>query len=197
MGDPKRQRKKYSTPVHPWLADRIAAEKVLHKDYGLKNQKEIWKAASLVKNFAAQAKRIIAEKTEQAKKEETQLLNRLQKLGFEMKNMEDVLGLKTTDILEKRLQTIVFKRGLARTMRQARQFIRHGHILVGGKKITVPGFLVPKSLEPSIGFAVSSSLFKEDHPERVKKETAAEPKKEKPKEKKQTKKNETKKPKSR
>ena len=184
MGDPKKQRKKYSKPSHPWLASRIEEEKALTKEYGLKNKKEIWRASFLVRNFTRQAKRLIVEKTEQARKEETQLLDRLKRMGFEMKHLEDVLGISVKDILEKRLQTVVIRKGLARTTSQARQFITHGHITVGNKKLTIPGFLVPKNMEPSIGFAVNSSLFKEGHPERIKKETAPVKKKEaeKPKE---------------
>jgi len=205
MGDPKRQRKKYSKPPHPWLAERIEEEKALIKEFGLKNKREIWKAASLVRNFSIQAKRLIAEKTEQARKEEIQLLDRLKKLNLatEKTHLEDVLGLKIKDVLERRLQTLLFKKGLARSMNQARQFITHGHVLVGNKKITVPGFLVPKKLEQSISFAVGSSLFKEEHPERVKKAPVPK-KKEKPvkkaksekKKPKETKKNETKKTKT-
>ncbi|MDP7610203.1 MAG: 30S ribosomal protein S4, partial [Candidatus Woesearchaeota archaeon] len=43
MGDPKKQRKKYSKPSHPWQTERIEVEKVLMKEYGLKNKKEIWR----------------------------------------------------------------------------------------------------------------------------------------------------------
>ncbi|MBW2993482.1 30S ribosomal protein S4 [Candidatus Woesearchaeota archaeon] len=188
MGDPKRQRKKYSKPSHPWLASRIEEEKAITKEYGLKNKKEIWRAESLVRNFTRQAKRLIVEKTEQARKEEAQLLDRLKRMGLEMKHLEDVLGISVKDILEKRLQTVVIRKGLARTTSQARQFITHGHITVGNKKLTIPSFLVPKNMEPSIGFAVNSSLFKEEHPERIKKEIAPEKKKkaEKPEEKKKT-----------
>ncbi len=197
MGDPKRQRKKYSKPPHPWLAERIEEEKALIKEFGLKNKKEIWKVASLVRKFSTQAKRLIAEKTEQARVEEIQLLNRLKKLNLatEKTHLEDVLGLEIKDILERRLQTLLFKKGLARSMNQARQFITHGHVLVGNKKITVPGFLVPKKLEPTISFAVGSPLFKEEHPERAKKAKMPKKKEKIVKKEKSEKKKQTKKPK--
>ena len=44
MGDPKRLRKKYETPSHPWEEERIKRETELMKKYGLKNKREIWKA---------------------------------------------------------------------------------------------------------------------------------------------------------
>ena len=60
MGDPRRLKKKYNTPQHPWQKTRIETEAVLRKEYGLKNKKEIWKMATQFKNFSDQAKRLIA-----------------------------------------------------------------------------------------------------------------------------------------
>ena len=50
MGDPKKQRKKYETPLHPWQGERILAEKKIMEEYGLKNKKEIWKMNSMLRN---------------------------------------------------------------------------------------------------------------------------------------------------
>jgi small subunit ribosomal protein S4 len=75
------------------------------------------------------------------------------------------------------LQTIVFKKGLARSAKQARQFIGHEHILVDGKKINAPGYLVTKDEESKITFTSSSALFSESHPERATEEKAPKPKK--------------------
>ena len=41
MGNPKRHRKKYSTPAHPWQRARIEEERELSKEYGFKNKKEM------------------------------------------------------------------------------------------------------------------------------------------------------------
>ena len=168
MGDPKRQRKKYSKPSQRWNKERIEDETALIKEYGLKNKEELWRAASLLRNFAKQAKRLIAEKSEQAKKEEIQFLNRLKALNLlpQTAALENVLGLTLKDILERRLQSVVFKKGLAKTMKQARQFITHEHIVVDNRKITAPGHLTLKKNEAGIGFAPGSGLFSEDHPER-------------------------------
>lgn len=183
MGDPKRQRRKYSRPSQPWQKTRIEEERALLKEYGLKNKKEIWKAQSILRNFAKQAKRLIAEKTEQSKKEEIQLLNRLKALGIlpQTAVLEDVLGLTVRDILKRRLQSIIFKKGLAKTIKQARQFITHQHIIVNDKKITTPGHLLLKKHETKIGFAPGSSLFSEEHPERIKNEPTPKKKQIKPK----------------
>ncbi|MCQ4335807.1 MAG: 30S ribosomal protein S4, partial [Sulfolobales archaeon] len=55
-----------------------------------------------------------------------------------------------------RLQTIVFKKGLARTIHQARQLIVHGHIAIGGRRVTSPGYIVKKSEEDLIDFYPTS-----------------------------------------
>ncbi len=170
MGDPKKHRKKYSGPRHPWEKERIDEENVLKKEYGLRNKKEIWKMRSLFKGFADQAKHLIALKTQQAEKEKRQLLTKLSKLGL-IKATDDlnaVLGLDFKNLLERRLQTLLFKKGLSRSVSQARQFITHGHVMVGSKKVTSPSYLVAVDEETKLGFSPGSSLSKEDHPERGK-----------------------------
>lgn len=169
MGAPKHQRKKYKTPPHPWQGARIEEEGKLLKEYGLKNKKEIWKMDSKLRRFKQQAKSLIARTGEQAKREETQLVQKLTKLGLikgEAK-MEDILGLTTKDIFDRRLQTHVFSRGLAKSMKQARQFITHGHIFIGDRKLTVPSYIIQLDEEDKIKFDDRSSLSNPEHPERI------------------------------
>lgn len=172
MGDPKKSRNKYSTPVKAWEKQKIEEERGYIKEFYFKNKKEIWMLNSKLRNFARQAKRLITSNTEQAEKEKLQLLNRLKLLGLlsESGNLDDVLDISIEDIFQRRLQSIVFKKGLARTMKQARQFIVHEHILVDGKKLTSPNYLVPISKESTISFSQNSSLADEMHPERVQEE---------------------------
>jgi small subunit ribosomal protein S4 len=80
--------------------------------------------------------------------------------------IDDILALNTEAILERRLQTLVHRLGLARTPKQARQFITHGHIAIGGKKLTVPGMLVSKQDEMMIDYYGTSPMTTESHPER-------------------------------
>ena len=169
MGDPKKLRKKYETPRHPWQASRIESEKILFKEYGLKNKKEIWKAQSLLRNFAKQAKDLTTIKTQHDKKQKEQLLNRLIKLDLLKDNsqLEDVLGLNLKNVLDRRLQTMLVKKGLTKTAKQARQFIVHGHVTVKGQKINIPGYLVSKDEEDAITFSSKSKLNDAEHPERV------------------------------
>ena len=114
MGDPKRQRAKYATPTHPWQKERIEEEKTLIKEYGFKNKSEIWRLNSKLRNFASQAKKLVATKTEQNEKEEEQLLKKLRKLGLLTENadIDDVLSLTLKDIVERRLQSLVQRKGL-------------------------------------------------------------------------------------
>ncbi|MBW3004252.1 30S ribosomal protein S4 [Candidatus Woesearchaeota archaeon] len=168
MGDPRKLRRSYTGPSHPWQKARIEQERALKKEYGLKNKNEIWKHNSKLKNFAKQAKRLVALQGEQAEKEKKQLLERLQRLGLISagSDTEAVLSLTIKDILERRLQTIVYRKGLANSMKQARQYISHAHILIGGKQIKAPGYIVKTDEEPTITFVEASALANPEHPER-------------------------------
>ncbi|AHF79621.1 30S ribosomal protein S4 [Thermococcus paralvinellae] len=169
MGDPKRQRKKYETPSHPWIKERLDRERVLVKKYALKNKKELWKHETQLKEFRRRARRLLAARGKQAEIERQQLLQRLARLGILPENavLDDVLSLTIEDILERRLQTLVYRKGLARTIKQARQLIVHGHIEVNGQIIRSPSYLVLKEEEDGITYAKTSPFAKESHPERV------------------------------
>lgn len=163
MGDPKRQRKKFSTPSHPWQKERIEEEKKILKEYGLRRKYEVWKMDSMLKKFLHRAKTIIGERTAQSEIEKKQLLERLYRLGLlkQDSKVEDVLNLRLKNILERRLQTLVCKKQLAKTMRQARQFITHEHITVGSRKITTPSYLVSIEEEPKIRLMHTINLTNE------------------------------------
>lgn len=169
MGDPKKLKKKYSRPSHPWQKARIDEEKILTEEFGFKNKKEIWKLSSLLTNYGEQAKKLTTLKTKQAGVEKKQLLDRLHDLGLLNKGaqLEDVLTLTLRNIIERRLQTQILKQGLARTINQSRQFITHGHVAVNSKVITSPSYLVTIAEESKLSFVASSSLSSNDHPERV------------------------------
>ena len=190
MGDPRKQRKKYTKPSHPWQEERLGEERGLLEEYGLKNKQEIWKMKSLLKKFAQQAKKLITSTETQAEIEKNQLMAKLKLLGLIEENaqLEDVLAIEPKNILERRLQTLVFRKKFSKSIRQARQFITHRHILVNGKLVTFPSYLVTKAEEDKIEFISSSPLFSQDHPERIIKKTKEKSaKKEKKEEKKEQK----------
>jgi len=178
MGHPKKFRKKYSTPSHPWQKERIDSEKLLSDEFGLKNKKEIWKINSLLSNFKRQAKKYSATDTDQSKKESEQLMARLRSYGFikEGSTFDDVLGLDVRDLLKRRLQSVLVEKDLARSAKQARQMVTHNHVSVGGKTITAPSYLV--KLAEEVAFHPSSSFVDETHPERVREKTVEETKEE-------------------
>lgn len=169
MGDSRRLRKKYSTPSHPWQKQRIDDENALQKEYGFKNKQEIWKMASKLRNFKSQVKRLIGKHDEKSEKDKVEFVKRMQKFKYisDSANLEDILAVTLKDICERRLETVVCKKGLARSVKQARQFITHSHVMVGEKKITSPAYLVTATEEAAITFVENSSLKSEDHPERV------------------------------
>src|SRR3989338_3050432 len=170
MGDPKKIRKKYTPPSHPWQKARIDAEKVVVRQYGVKNKKEIWKMNAVLRSFTSQAKTLIVATTAQAMTEKQNLIKKLQRYGFVGADatVDQILGLTLNDIMNRRLQTIVVKKGLAGTTRQARQMIAHKHIAVGEKKISSPSYLVTLEEEGVITYATSSNFARDDHAERIK-----------------------------
>ena len=169
MGSIKRLRKKYETPAHPWRRERLEVERKYVNEYGLTTKKDFWKMQSALRGFTKQAKKLASLDTVQSKKEEEQLLKKMNALGLLGENavLRDVLTLNVKDVLNRRLQTIVYKKSLARTPKQARQFIVHGHISLGDQKITVPSYFVKRGEETLITFIGSSSISRSDHPERI------------------------------
>jgi len=163
MGHPKKPRIQYDTPSHPWNADRIKEENRLATKYGLKNKKEIWKAESKVKRFRRDARILLGMDPEEAKVETEQLLNHLVRTGILSPNakLEEVLDINVEDVLRRRLQSLVHKRGLSQTANEARQFVVHGHITLNGKKINAPGHIVDKADEENIGFYPGSPVARE------------------------------------
>jgi len=147
MGHPKQHRKTWERPKRPYDKDRIEREKKLISEFGLKRKKEIWKAESILRNFRRRARELLGKPDEKKQKE---LFEKLNKRGFSVRSLEDVLEIKIEQVLSRRLQTLLFKKGLANTPNQARQLIVHRHILVNGKKIRWPSYLVSVDEESAI-----------------------------------------------
>lgn len=146
MGDTRRKRKLFKKPRKPFELERIQEEDKIAEKYGLKNKREIWKANSNVTLLRNRAKALIPKSQEEKEK----FFEKLRKEGYNVSNISDVLALKTEDLLERRLQTFVLKKGLANTTRQARQLVVHKYILVQGKMVNSPSFHITKDLENKI-----------------------------------------------
>ena len=72
--------------------------------------------------------------------------------------LDDVLALNIEKLLERRLQTMVFRKNIATTPRQARQFIVHGHIAVEGRRVVWPNTIINRALEDKINFYQKSKV---------------------------------------
>ncbi|MBN1109802.1 MAG: 30S ribosomal protein S4 [Methanomassiliicoccales archaeon] len=170
MGDPKFPRRSFDTPSHPWQGERIKEEALLVKEYGLKNKKELWKAKTVLRNLRKQSRELQARLRtgeHQAKMETDNLLHKCARIGLlpmEGTRLDDVLGLPDVALLERRLQTVVYQKGMASTMGQARQFIVHGHVCIEDQKVTIPGYIVTRDDEDKIVINPRSPIADEMHP---------------------------------
>ena len=162
MGDPKKPGKKWEGPKHPWRKEVLIQELKLLGTYGLRNKRELWRAQTIIRKFRHQARSLLAAPKEIREKVEKAMLRKLYNMGLLPENatLEDVLSLTVEDLLERRLQTIVYKKGLARTIHQARQLIVHGHIAIAGRRVTSPGYIVSREEEELVDYAPTSPFKK-------------------------------------
>jgi small subunit ribosomal protein S4 len=142
-------RKKFKRPKKPWDSRRIGDEKTIMNTYGLRNKRELWRAEQILRQFRRRARELIA--VEDPDKQRV-LMDRLVKLGMLSKEAEldDVLALEITSVLDRRLQTLVSKRRLAETPLHARQLITHGHVFIKDRRTKFPSYLVESEEEGRI-----------------------------------------------
>ncbi|MBU1129454.1 MAG: 30S ribosomal protein S4 [Nanoarchaeota archaeon] len=142
----KRKHKKYSRPKTPFDKERLEQEAKLKKIFGLKNKKEIWRAQKKINSIRTKAKNLISS-SETEKKE---FFDRLGKIGLKVNSLAEVLSLNVEDYLKRRLQTVLIAKNLARTPKQARQLITHKKVLIKGRAVDSPSYVVPVLLEDKI-----------------------------------------------
>jgi small subunit ribosomal protein S4 len=169
MGDPKKQRKKFDTPRFRWRKDVLQEELKLLGQFGLRNKHELWRHKTALSKNRSIARSLISKSTEERTKMENELLAQLKKKGIlqETAVLDNVLDLTIEDILERRLQTVVFRKGLARTIFQARQLITHGHVTINGRRVTIPGYIVLREDEAKIVYSPESAIATPEHALRV------------------------------
>lgn len=173
MGYPGKNTKQYSTPKRRFEKSRIETERVLAITYGLRNKREIWRATEILRKHRSGAREVLAMvsavgETPKTVARREELVGTLQRYGLigATAAMDDILSLKVEDILERRLQTVVYRKGLARSPKQARQLITHGHIAINGRRVSVPSYMVSVSDEASIEYYATSSFTDEANGER-------------------------------
>ena len=160
MGDPKLSRKLWKKPKRPLNYDLMMDELKTLGTFGLKTKRELWKANTELSRLRLQARSLLALRQEDREQKEPILINSLSKIGLVDKNstLDDVLNLQVTDLLSRRLQTIVQRKLYFKTPYQARQAIVHGHIMIGERVVTIPSYTVKIDEEPNIRLTVESQF---------------------------------------
>ncbi|MFW6285545.1 MAG: 30S ribosomal protein S4 [Nanoarchaeota archaeon] len=170
MGLAKKHRKKFISHKKRWDKKTIEDESILMNDYSLKNKKAIRKVELKLSNYKKIAKSLNTNIQTKQSDEAKQFIEKLKTLGFldpSAQSLDEVLDIQIRDILDRRLSNILYKNKMARTPAQSRQFIVHGHVLVGNQCVNSPSYTVSLLEEPLIKFKNESSLNNESHPERV------------------------------
>jgi len=169
MGDPRKPRKAYQTPRHPWRKDQLEEELHLVGEYGLRNKRELRGHETELSQIRGIARTLLGAEEEERGPLERQYLTRLARLGIlpESATVDNILDLNVKDLMERRLQTIVHRTGLAKSIHQARQFVIHGHISVAGDIVSVPSYVVQREQESRIAFHARSPLSNAQHPTRA------------------------------
>ena len=169
----KKLKKTYDTPNTGWNEERMEREEGLMEDYGLKNKKELYKAQSKLRSFRRQARKLVAEEDEESQRE---IIERANDLGLIRGNagLEALLTMNITDILDRRIQSAVERKGYADTINHARQLVTHGHIYVDGERVTAPGYLLTQEEEKELEERLPEVEETEEEVEEVEEESEAE-----------------------
>ena len=169
MGDPRKPKKVFATPRHPWRKDQLEEELHLVGDYGLRNKKELRRHETDLSQIRGIARTLLGEEEAERGPLERQYLTSLARRGIlaESAIVDNILDLNVKDLMERRLETIVYRTGLAKSVWQARQFVIHGHISVGGDIVSVPSYVVRRDQESRIAFHPTSPLNNPQHPARA------------------------------
>ncbi|KAK4689415.1 small subunit ribosomal protein S9e, partial [Tremellales sp. Uapishka_1] len=158
---PRKQSKTYKVPKRPYEAARLDAELKLAGEYGLRNKREIWRIQLTLSKIRRAARELLKLDDKDPKRlfEGNALIRRLVRIGVlddARMRLDYVLALKTEDFLERRLQTQVFKLGLAKSVHHARVLIRQRHIRVGKQIVNVPSFVVRLDSQKHVDYSLTS-----------------------------------------
>merc|ERR1712098_121417 len=125
----------HGTPRRPFEKARLDQELKLIGEYGLRCKKEVWRVKYSLAKIRSAARELLTLEDKDPRRlfEGNALLRRLVRTGVlpdDKMKLDYVLGLKIDDFLERRLQTQVFKLGLAKSIHHARVLIKQRHIRV-------------------------------------------------------------------
>merc|ERR1712036_123593 len=153
--------KTYKVPRRPFESARLDSELKLVGEYGLRNKREVWRVQLTLSKIRRAARQLLTLEEKDPKRlfEGNALIRRLVRVGVldeSRMKLDYVLALKVEDFLECRLQTCVYKLGLAKSIHHARVLIRQRHIRVGKQIVNVPSFVVRLDSQKHIDFALTS-----------------------------------------
>jgi ribosomal protein uS4 len=125
--------KTFKKPRRPYEKERLDAELKLVGEYGLRCKRELWRVQYVLSRIRNAARELLTldEKNPRRIFEGEALLRRMNRYGLlsEGQNKLDyVLALTVENFLQRRLQTIIFKNGMAKSIHHARVLIRQRHI---------------------------------------------------------------------
>lgn len=160
MGDPKYPRRAWRKPKRPLNYDLKMEELKTLGTFGLRTKRELWKAHTKLSSVRKQARSLLALEQDIREEKEPILMKSLAKIGLVSSDatLDDVLNLKVTDLLTRRLQTLVFKKFGFKTPYQARQAVVHRHIMIGDRVINIPSYTVTTLEEENIRFTPESKI---------------------------------------
>ncbi|GAX79938.1 hypothetical protein CEUSTIGMA_g7378.t1 [Chlamydomonas eustigma] len=169
--------KTFKKPRRPFEKERLDAELKLVGEYGLRNKRELWRVQMVLSKIRNAARNLLTLDEKDPKRifEGQALMRRMYKYGLlneTQDKLDYVLALQPNDFLERRLQTVVFKQGLAKSIHHARVLIRQKHIRVGKQVVDVASFMVRVDSQKHVDFALTSP-FGGGRSGRVKRKNAA------------------------
>ncbi|KAL5695006.1 hypothetical protein EMGR_001636 [Emarellia grisea] len=164
-------------PPSPFESARLDSELKIVGEYGLRNKREVWRVQLTLSKIRRAARELLTldEKDPKRLFEGNALIRRLVRIGVldeSRMKLDYVLALRVEDFLERRLQTCVYKLGLAKSIHHARVLIKQRHIRVGKQIVNVPSYMVRLDSQKHIDFALTSP-YGGGRPGRVQRKKAA------------------------
>ncbi len=149
--------------------DQITEELRLIGEYGLRNKRELWRYKTMLSKIRGIARSLLGKTEEERAKLQRVYITKMARLGLLTSDaaLDDILDLDIKSLLEKRLQTVIYRRGFSKTVHHAREMIVHGHVQVGERVVTVPSYFVTKEDDAQIaviGGVAASEISPKDAP---------------------------------
>ena len=161
---PKKYRnykKTSKTPRKPFDRDRLMSELKVVGQFGLRCKREVWRVQLTLARLRKAARELLTldESDPRRQFEGDALIRRIVRLGLLKegeRTLDYVLGLTLDQFMERRLQTVLVKKDMAKSVHHARVLLRQRHIAVGKQMVNIPSFNVRTASQNYIAYAPSS-----------------------------------------